>query len=456
MTAGLPERYAVIEHVRGDGWFESFKVIDRCDGLGKLLHTATVELGKTAALTRKAAELLERTRDERVCIVLDTGCGKSHSVLWLVSEYVPGAISLRKLLDEDTGFDLEDAFVIAADIAAGLSFLETHNIAYSDLTTSEVLVWHQPGRGIRAKIDRVWVPYLCSELASEETSREAAASEGTAARVFSTIWAELSVCIRPAVADDVQADAIHRATEAIQRADNITGIANLFLESRREDSGPQLVPPAETDRDADIDAVLALDEATLDREYRAAADSDLPPAHIVREIASRAFVQEGAAITGMLVSAMNASAGEATMPQQLSLLDIGEDEDSGPRLLLVDADESRSKRHAHQLRSEGFIVRTVASASEAADLVDQEIFEAAAVWVSATDATQDAGIRELLRYNTRLPVLSVFPSTEEADVHRVLGRLTRLEVHRRHRKRAKSAQVEDVQLPFYSLPRTSG
>jgi serine/threonine protein kinase len=456
MSVGLPERYAVVESVGADSRFESFKIIDQADGSGKLLHTASVEFGKTATLTRMAASLPERTSHDRVCVVLDTGCGKTQSILWLVTEYLAGAASLADLLTNTT-FDVADALNIGADVASGLNYLTAHEILYSDLTPSDVLVCHQPGRGVRAKIDRPWVPYLSSELAAYQNGREDAHVESTlpgatAAAAFCRVWRALSARTRTDVADETQADAFHRANEVTHKAADITAIAALFVRLVRTNVGPQLVP-AETASDPDIDAVLSLDEETLEREYKAATRSDLPATHIVREIASRVFVHNTGTFSDVLRSAMNASADER-MPEQLSLLDVGEEPSAGPRLLLVDADEDRCSRYSRFFQTEGFFVESVSSPIKAVDLLHENTFDAAAVWLSSSDATQDGAVRELLRCNNILPVLSVFASTDAADVLRVLGRITRIEVHRRYRKRAGRADLVSAELPFYGTQRS--
>lgn len=450
MSAGLPDRYAVVERVGADACFESYKVIDRADGCQKLLHAAPVGYGKTAALTRMAARLPDCTRHNRVCVVFDSGCGKTHSMLWLVTEYLAGAVRLGDLLCHRT-FDLDDALTIGADVASGLSYLKTHEILYSTLTPSEVLVWHQPGHGIRAKIDRVWVPYLSSELTAQqtgraETSAECGSSAATVANAFRRVWTALCARTRPAAADTYHVGSFRRATELTHSGADITDISDLFLRLVRADTGPQLVS-AETVGDADIDEVLSLDEGTLEREYQAAACSDLPAAHIIREIASRVFVQNAGTVTDVLRSAMNAAA-EERMPEQLSLLNLSEEANAGPKLLLVDSEEDRSSRHSRLLQAEGFIIETTASPIKAVDMLNAKTFDAVAVWLSSNDATQDGAVRELLRCNNILPVLSVFPSTDEADLLRVLARVTRIDVHRRYRKRVSRADGRSAELPF--------
>ena len=450
MSARLPERYAVVERVGADACFESFKVIDRADGCEKLLHAAAVRCEETAALERMAARLPECTRHNRVCVVLDTGCGKTHSMLWLVSEYLAGAVRLGDLLSQTT-FDLDDALTIGADVASGLSYLKAQEILYSNLTPSEVLVWHQPGHGVRAKIDRVWVPYFSSELAAQQTGRaeasaECGLSEATVVNAFRGVWTALCARTRTAAADTYHVGSFRRATELTHSGAEITDIADLFLRLVRADTGPQLVS-AETASDADIDEVLSLDEGSLEREYQAAACSDLPAAHIVREIASRVFVQNAGAVTDVLRSAMNAAA-EERMPEQLSLLDVSEEANTGPKLLLVDSEEDRSSRYSLLLQAEGFVIETAGSPIKAVDMLNAKTFDAAAVWLSSNDATQDGAVRELLRCNNLLPVLSVFPSTDEVDVLRVLARITRIDVHRRFRKRVSRAEAGSAELPF--------
>lgn len=317
MSVGLPERYAVVERIGGNSRFESFKIIDQADGSGKLLHTASVEFEKTATVTRMAACLPERTSHDRVCVVLDTGCGKAQSMLWLVTEYLAGAASLADLLT-DTTFDVDDALNIGADVASGLDYLTAHEILYSDLTPSDVLVCHQPGRGFRAKIDRPWVPYLSGELHARQNSRadvhaESTSPGATAAAAFSRVWRALSARTRTTVADKSQADAFHRATEVSHNGADIAEIAALLVRLVRAQAGPQLVP-AETASDSDIDAVLALDEETLEQEFQAARRSDLPAAHIVREIASQVFIHKTGTFSDVLRSAMNASV-EERMPE---------------------------------------------------------------------------------------------------------------------------------------------
>lgn len=165
------------------------------------------------------------------------------------------------------------------------------------------------------------------------------------------------------------------------------------------------------------------------------------------------FVQNTGAFTDVLRSAMNANV-EEKMPEQLSLLDIGEETSSGPRLLLVDAEEDRCNHYSRIFQAEGFVVETISNSIKAVDILEENTFDAAAVWLSSSDAIQDGAVRELLRRNNALPVLSVFTSTDEADVVRVLGRITRTEVHRRHRKRAGRADQGSAEPPFYGTQRS--